>query len=698
MVETPAGEAELRSLSAQTVATPVAAPVTVCAEGVASRLGGRLALAAILALAAALRLWDLDKNGFGTDYYSAGVRSMMGSWHDFLFNAFDPAGFVSLDKPPLAFWIQVLSVKLFGFGGLAILLPQVVEGLAAVTLLHHLVRRRFGAAPALLAALFLALSPISVAIDRSSNTDSALVLMLLLAAWPAIVALERGELRYLLLAAAVLGLAFNVKMLAAFVMVPAAIGVYVLAAPRSWPCRFGHGAAAAVVLMVVSLAWVVAYDLTPPQQRPYVGSSRSNSMLELAIGHNGMERFIRRPRPAGPAAPPGSAVVAPETDDAADPAAASPDPSSPQPGAGARRARDNVPVGPLRLADPHLAGQLLWLLPLAASGVAAAWGRRGAPPARWGWRVWIAGCAVVYSLAGGIFHAYYLAPLAPPLAALAGIGVAWSWQGRRRRWLASGLLATALWQAYIAAGALGWRPEAGLAAALASWRVWLLAGMAAGTGLAIAGVFASSRRPGLSVPTLALGLAALLAMPTAWALSTVLVRGNVGFPAADLAALAGDEDTTAWRLRGASIRAAAVEKLVAFLDANRGDERFLLATTNARLAAPIIIATGAPVMAMGGFSGNDPILAPEDLARRIAAGEVRFVLIATSRDYGAAVDGRGASVLTDWVRQNGRLVEGERWRAPRMAGSAGDVRSRRAAPPELYDLQPERGLAAAPAR
>src|SRR5215471_10037425 len=145
-------------------------------------MSASLARAAILILAAALRLWRLDQNGFDNEYYAAAVRSMAAGWHAFLYNAFDPAGFVSVDKPPVALWIQALAVGLFGFHGITVLLPQVVEGVAAVALLDHLVRRRFGTGAGLLAALFLAVTPVSVATDRSNNTESCLVLVLLLAA------------------------------------------------------------------------------------------------------------------------------------------------------------------------------------------------------------------------------------------------------------------------------------------------------------------------------------------------------------------------------------------------------------------------------------------------------------------------------------------------------------------------------------
>src|SRR5215471_9009139 len=177
-------------------------------------------LAGVMALGLGLRLWRLGQNGYGTEYYSAGVRSMMDSPHNFFFNSFDPAGFVSLDKPPVALWIQVASVKLLGFNGLAVLLPQVLEGLASIALVYWLVARRFGEGAGLLAALFLAVTPISVVIDRSTNTDSCLVLVLLLAAWALAVATERGSGALVALAMALVGVGFNVKMLAAFVVLP----------------------------------------------------------------------------------------------------------------------------------------------------------------------------------------------------------------------------------------------------------------------------------------------------------------------------------------------------------------------------------------------------------------------------------------------------------------------------------------------
>ena len=188
----------------------------------------------VLVLAAVLRLWRLEANGFGTEYYAAGVRSALQGGALLFYNSFDPAGFISLDKPPVAFWIQAAFAKLLGFSGWSIHLPQALAGVASVALLYRLVRRPFGIAAATIAALLLALMPVAVAIDRSNNTDSWLVLFLLLAAWAAL----RGRGGSLVLAMALLGVAFNVKMLAALVCGPALLAGW-------WACRHARLAAAA---------------------------------------------------------------------------------------------------------------------------------------------------------------------------------------------------------------------------------------------------------------------------------------------------------------------------------------------------------------------------------------------------------------------------------------------------------------------
>ncbi|MDQ3870015.1 MAG: glycosyltransferase family 39 protein, partial [Chloroflexota bacterium] len=252
----------------------------------------RLALAAILLLAAFLHFFQLDREGYSNLYYAATVRSMLTSWHNFFFASYDPGGFVTVDKPPLGFWIQAASAALFGFSGLSLLLPQALAGIASVGVLYRLVARTFGAAAGLVAALAMALMPVAVATNRNNTPDALLVLLLLLAAWAVVLATERGKLPWLLLGAVLVGLAFNVKMLQAYLAVPALWLLYLVAAPLRRRVRVAHLGVATIVLLAVSFSWAVAVDLTPAERRPYVGSSRTNSVVELILAYNGLGRLF----------------------------------------------------------------------------------------------------------------------------------------------------------------------------------------------------------------------------------------------------------------------------------------------------------------------------------------------------------------------------------------------------------------------
>jgi len=641
----------------------------------------RVLQASVLGLAAGLRLWRLDQNGFGNEYYAAAVRSMALSAHNFFYTAFDPAGFISVDKPPVALWLQVASVTLLGFSGWAVLLPQVLEGVASVWILFHLVRRRFGDAAGLLAALLLALTPVSVAVDRSSNTESALVLVLLLASWALLRAAEDGSRRWLVLAFALIGLGFNVKMLAAFVVLPAFTAIYVLGAARPWRARVGDFALAGVALVVVSLAWPLAYDLTPPEHRPYAGTTDRNSVLELVVGPYGIGRFMKQPRVAAIEPLDAPEAVAPARGDRR---------TEPRPQSAAARLFVRAPAGPLRLADGQLAGQALWWLPLALLGViAGALGervRRPLTPAHLAlalWSGWALTYAVVFSLAGGFFHYYYLATMAPPLAALAAVGVVHGAALARDRptivalvlpWT---LLITAAWQVFVHSRGVDH-------AVIPAWPLHaLLVGILTAAAMLVAVALAPQERARpLTLGALALGLAALLVLPGTWVLSCVLRPTNGALPSADVVRLFARDEAAVARARRAA-DPARLARLIKFLAVNRQGERYLLSTSTTMLAAPIIVRTGEPVMARGGFHGLDPILTPAALARLVAEGQVRFAMVDdlsfVSRRLGAETAGRP---IAEWVRTHGTPVDAEHWRA---AGA------RRTAM-MLYDLRPGTAL------
>src|SRR5256886_3741795 len=257
-----------------------------------STLWQRLALGGIILISIFMNFIQLGQNGFGNLYYAAGIRSMLDNWHTFFLVSYDPGGFVTIDNPPLGFWLQVASAKLLGFTPFSVFLPQAIAGVLSVLLLYYLVRRHFGVVAGLLAALALALSPISVVTNRNITIDSTLALVLLVGAWAVMQAAETGRLRWLLLSAAIVGIGFNVKMLEAYLGVPAYGLLYLLAAPISLWKRIGQLALAVVVLLAISLSWALVVDLTPASLRPYVGSSQNNSEISLALGYNGINRLI----------------------------------------------------------------------------------------------------------------------------------------------------------------------------------------------------------------------------------------------------------------------------------------------------------------------------------------------------------------------------------------------------------------------
>jgi 4-amino-4-deoxy-L-arabinose transferase-like glycosyltransferase len=631
-------------------------------------------MASILALALVLRGWRLGASGFITPYYMAGVRSMTMSWHNFFFNAFDPSGFVSLDKPPVAFWLQTASAKLFGFGTFSVLLPQVLAGLAAILMLYALVRRHFGIGAGLLAALFLAANPISVAVDRSNSTESWLVLTLLLAAGALSRAVETGRARFLLLAAALVGVAFNVKMLVAFGVVPAFALVWLIGARKAFWRRFGQLVQAGAVLCAVSLSWSLAYDLTPAQGRPFVDSTSGNSMFELILGENFIKRFVPRGN-----------RVRQTTTTSTNPNTGTDQTAAPVLG------RDYVPAGPLRLVTPPLAAQIGWLFPLALIGGLAAWWRYRRSPGHERlqlalWAGWVMTYGIVFSAAAGLFHAYYLAVMAPALCALAGIGAGSLWLlyaagGVRALLFPVTLISTALWQGYIVDGYL--------TGYLAIGEKWLVPALLGATGLAAAGLLLI--RPLQRMPGMVLGgvaLAILLAMPAAWSVGTVLVKGNTGFPAARPPFLneAAETQRRRWSLVAGAL--SGDPKLLAFLQGNHQSEAYLLAAVNARQAAPIIIATGDPVIALGGFTGRDPILTVDGFARLVDDHQVRFALVGDGSPGLRRVFGEDSQKpLVDWIKEKGRLIDPARWRTATPNGADGR-RVAEGVGTQLYDLRP----------
>src|SRR3954468_17136140 len=354
-------------------------------------------LLGLLALAAVLNLWALDQNGWANEYYSAAIRSMASSWHNFLYASFDPSGVMTVDKPPLALWVQTLSVKVFGFSSLAILVPQALMGMASVALVYDLTRRRFGRAAGGVAGLVLALTPMTVAISRHNNPDALLVLCSVAALWFVVRALEDGRTKWLGWAGVMVGLAFEAKMAVALMVVPGIAAAWMWVAPRGRVAAIKQLLAGGAAMVVVGGAWPLLVALTPASDRPWISGTNDNSIWSLIFGYNGLGRIDGQ---AG----------------------------GPQAFGGGGGGPFGGAAGPFRLCNQALGGQAGWFLGVAlASGIALVVStrlRRSDP--RTGWLIATGGAflttAVAFSFAQGIFHPYYVSLLAPFMAALVGAG------------------------------------------------------------------------------------------------------------------------------------------------------------------------------------------------------------------------------------------------------------------------------------
>ncbi|HWT22291.1 MAG TPA: glycosyltransferase family 39 protein, partial [Solirubrobacteraceae bacterium] len=249
-------------------------------------------LAALLLFAAVLDVWALDRNGFANEYYGAAVRSMSESWHAFLYGSFDAGGVMTVDKPPLALWVQALSVRLFGFSSWSMLVPQALMGVATVALGYDLTRRRFGRAAGFATGLALVLTPITVAISRHNNPDALLVLCATGAVWATVRALEDGRMRWVVLAGVCVGLGFEAKMAAALLVVPAIAAALVYVAPKGRLAAVRSLLAGGAAMTAVGLAWPVLVWLTPASGRPWVSGTSDNSIWSLIVGYNGLGRLF----------------------------------------------------------------------------------------------------------------------------------------------------------------------------------------------------------------------------------------------------------------------------------------------------------------------------------------------------------------------------------------------------------------------
>jgi 4-amino-4-deoxy-L-arabinose transferase-like glycosyltransferase len=642
-------------------------------------------------LSAVLNTNRLSQNGYANIFYSAGDSSMLRSLHNFLFVSFDPGGLVAVDKPPLALWLQVASAKLFGFSPLSLLLPEAIAGVLAVALLYILLARRLGTLAAFAGALAMAVFPSFVAVSRENSVDSLLILLMVLACGAGLRAAETGRWRTLLWCGALVGLAFNTKTLAAYLVVPGIALAYLVCAPATIMRRALQLAVAGLVMLAVSFAWISFVDLTPASKRPYVGGSTNNSELGLTFEYNGFGRVggqaggpnttVVLPGARVPAARPSTPAqrtAAPRHPSAPAPAASVPQPKPSAGGsAGVSSGRNKYPIpfgGPpraLRLFGVGLGDQGGWMLPFAFFGLlgvallALADRRPREPskeptpgpaqeptpgPGRRDPRLatalvlggWFLVEAVVLSASKGIVHPYYVSALAPPTGAMAGAGAVAFLElarGERRLW-ALALVPCAVAATVAAQLVLMHRED---------YMAWFEPVLVCG---AIVGVGALVALRRLAGPALALIFIVLLVTPTAYAASTWLAPVEGTFPAAGpkQAAGHGGYGVNQWDL--------AIDRALAdYVSTHRPGSRWALLTVASDTAAPIML-LGVDAGALGGYSGTDPTLDGPGLARLVARREARYVLL------GGEYSLRGGNRATAAVLRSCRQLAPSVWHSP----------------------------------
>lgn len=651
-----------------------------------------IALTAVLGLSAVLNVTRLSHNGWANTYYSASVQSMLRSLHNFLFISFDPGGLISVDKPPLGLWVQALSAKAFGFTPLSLLLPEAIAGVLAVAALYWAVRPRFGSAAGLASALTLAVFPSFVAVSRDNNLDTVLILLMILACGFGLRAIETGRLRTLLGCAALVGLAFNTKTFAAYLVVPGLGLGYLVCAPGSLLHRAGRLLAAGAALLAVSLSWFAIVELTPPSQRPFVGSSIDNTELGLTFGYNGfgrvdgqvggpgripvssfkhgslarIEKEALRAHRAGAISAGGRHVAGRPRSTGGPPGAHAPTALAPAvspkkarlpPILPNGRARHPTPFGgapgPLRLLDHELGDQGGWMLPFGLLGLVALalWsidarsgqGRGRRDPRLAGLIVlggWFLVEAAVLSLSKGIVHPYYISALGPGAAAMVGCGaVAFVAPGRRRGLrLALVPIAVAL---TVAAQLTLLRHDHYM-----HWFWPLLIGGAA-LGLVALLTLHRWRSQAMAFTVGLLLLASGVYSATTWQFP---VEGT--FPAA------GPHAAGTVGPLGASPAGMHVDRaLLGYVTPRHPGTRWAVLTEASDTAAPMLL-LGHPAGAMGGYGGNDPALDGRGLARFVERGEARYVAI------GGAYSERGGNAASNAVIDACRVIPAAAWQRP----------------------------------
>lgn len=641
----------------------------------------KIALAMLLFGTAAAYFWNLTANGFANSFYAAAVQSGAKSWEAFFFGSSDWSNAITVDKTPAALWPMELSARIFGFGSWSMLAPQVLMGVASVALLWATLRRSFGVAAGLLAGLILAVTPVAALMFRFNNPDALLVLLMIAAVWAMARAVEDGRWRWLMLCGMFTGFGFLAKQLQVMLVLPALALVYLFAGPPKLGKRIAQLLAAGVAMAVAAGWWILVAQLWPSDSRPYFGGSENNSIIELTLGYNGLDRLSSAGGPGG--------------------------------GFGSD-------AGITRLFGASIGGQIAWLIPAALILLVAATIMRGRTVRTdlrratlllfGGWGI-VTG--LVFSLMTGTFHQYYTVALAPAVAAIAGAGGVAVWRERDRLWVRLVLALSVALTAVTAWVFLGRTGD------FLPWLRWAV--LAVGIVATIAVAFPLSRKLTV-VATLAV-LFTGLAGPVAYTVDTlatphsgsIVLAGpstgtgglngppgvgggsptGAGSPAST-AAGAGDPSTAAQNAGQPVGRATGVQNagqaddqtgaaqnggwpdgrggagapgqgspgssgssaaVVGLLTQNGSSFRWAAATISSMNAADYQLASDMPVMSIGGFGGGDPSPTLAQFQQYVAEGAVHYFIAGGHGGGPGSASESEASKISQWVADNFTATE-----------------------------------------
>jgi 4-amino-4-deoxy-L-arabinose transferase-like glycosyltransferase len=655
----------------------------------------RPALAGLLLATALLYVAGLGRNGWGNEFYAAAVQAGTKSWRAFFFGSLDSSNFITVDKPAGFLWVMEISARVFGFNYWSLLVPQALAGVAGVGVLYTTVRRWFGPRAAIVAGAAMALAPVATLMFRFDDPDALMTLMITLAGYAMTRAIESGRTRWIVLTGVFLGVGFLSKYMAAFMVAPALALAYLWAGPPRLGTRSWQLLAGGVSVLVSSGWWVAIVLLTPAADRPFVGSSANNNILNLIFVYNGFGRLTGDEHGGG-------AGFA-----GAGRAAAS---------AGGAAAGAGGSGGITRLFTAEYGGQVAWLIPAALITVAVMlWVSRRAGrtdrtrAAALLWGGWLLAAGLVLSFMSGISHTYYVIALAPAIAALTGIGAAKLWEVRvawfARVILAVTLLVTGGWAWVLLDRSPGWYP----------WlRVVIVTAAVGAACLVVAGFgLRAGRRRSFAALPVGLAVVAGFGGPLAYSIDTAatvhtgaspsagpaLTRGGGGFAGrggfagGGFGGAAGDYARDRFGSRaggragaggfggaggitGNSTINATFAKL---LETGASGYKWAAATAGSDNAASMELGSGGvPVMAVGGFSGTDPAPALAEFQRLVAAHQVHYFVLSGAGAAPAVSPANGSGAVSGSPAQGapafggGRYAGGEAGSAP--GGTGGNIR------------------------